>query len=73
MTGFLNVTTSEKKNDFLLTQGVFRKTKLWPLGPVPWWPFLIMQGQCELSFSAETSPVNQSESNYKNILRGLLL
>jgi len=35
--------------------------------------FLICQGQCEFSFSAETSPVNQSESNYENILRGLLL
>jgi hypothetical protein len=35
----LLVTTSEKENGFLLIE-VFRKTKLWPPGVNPWWPFL---------------------------------
>ena len=39
---FLNVTTSEKKNGFLLIE-VFSKLKLWPPGFDPWWPFLVMQ------------------------------
>ena len=33
------VTTSEKKNDFLLIE-TLRKAKLWPPGFDPWWPFL---------------------------------
>jgi hypothetical protein len=39
MTGFLNVTTSEKKTGLLLIE-TFKKQKLWPPGFDPWWPFL---------------------------------
>jgi hypothetical protein len=38
--GFLNITTSKTKNGFLLIE-TFRKTKLWPPGDDPWWPFLV--------------------------------
>jgi hypothetical protein len=54
LSGFLKVTASEKKTGLLLIE-VFRKTKLWSPGFVPWWPFLYVRDCKNSSFLSTLS------------------
>jgi len=49
---FLKVTTSEREIGLLLIE-TFRKTKLWPPGFDPWWPFLYVRSSWKPSFMPE--------------------
>jgi hypothetical protein len=62
--GFLNVTTSEKKNSFLLIE-TFRKLNQWPSGFDPWWPFLYVRVSKNCSVSLVLS--KQFWSNYDKV------
>ena len=52
---FLFITTYEKKTGFLLIE-TFRKTKLWPPGFDPWWPFLYVRVSKNLASGQSERP-----------------
>jgi hypothetical protein len=53
-----------KKNGLLLIE-IFRKTKLWPPGIDPWWPFLYVR--------ASNKHLKHANSDHQNNARGHLV